>query len=283
MPLAPGFREIGTNELVNYLIRASGQEESDAVNPMPILDVLSLHHLSIDFRSELPEAMVSGADCPRALLSFPDRIIATASDLNEKRARFSTFHEIGHYVLPRHVEELVLCSHTDMSFHAQRTREQEANAFAASLLFHGERFRLDANTNALNVMTIKVLGDRYCASYEATARRLVETSLRPCMLIAYAKAKDDRNIDLTYKPSWAIQYLIASTAFAIRYFDALLADDAEDPFVTEIARKSTDITDSISTILTLGLPGHGHGEFHAEYFHNTCKVFCLLTPLGQVG
>ncbi len=277
MPMAPGFREIGSNELVDYLIRASGQGEVEAVNPMPILQVLGLHHLSIDFRSELPEAIVSGSDCPRAMLSFPDRIIATAHDLDVKRARFSTFHEIGHYVLPRHVEDLVLCTGTDMSYQAQRQREQEANAFAASLLFHGDRFLIEANTRQINAKSIKELGNRYCASYEATARRLVETNLRPCMLIAYAKAKDDRNIDLGYVPSWGVQYTIASPAFAIHYFDSVLGD-SDDPFVTEVLRK-TDVAESIITELTLGLPGHGLGRFHAEYFHNTFKVFCLLTPL----
>jgi len=279
MPFAPGFREIEPNELVRYLLRVSGQDEQDAVNPVPILDVLGISHLSLNFRSELPEVVEGTADCPRALLSFPDRIIATAHDLDEKRARFSTFHEIGHYVLPQHVEELVLCTDTDMSYHAQRQREQEANAFAAHLLFHGDRFQLEANAHAITATTVKVLADRYCASYEATARQLVEANLRPYMLITYAKAKSDRNIDLSFLPTWYLQYTVSSPAFAIRYFDTVL--DTGDTFVKIALDECTDIGQSITTKLTLALLDGGQGRFRAEYFHNFYKVFCLLSPLGE--
>jgi hypothetical protein len=278
MPLEPGFREISADELIRFLIHASGQDSAAAVNPKPILDLLRLQHLSLDFTRELPEVLVAGAESPRALLSFPERVIATAHDLDGNRARFSTFHEIGHYVLPRHVEELVLCTDTDMSGQAQYLREQEANSFAAAMLFHGDRFRVDANSHPISAKTVKELAETYQASYEATARRLVETNLRPCMLIGYAKAKSDRNIDLGFVPRWRIQYTVASPEFAIRYFNDV-SGDTEDPLVGRVVQEKTDVADSLSAELTLEIPGQRQWRFRAEYFHNTYKVFCLLTPL----
>ncbi len=115
MRLEPSFRDISAAELISHLLRASGQEKGDAVNPSPILSLLGLRHLSVDFQGELPEAVTPGGERPRALLSFPERVIATDRTLSETRARFSTFHDVGHYVLPEHVEAIVLCTDRDLS------------------------------------------------------------------------------------------------------------------------------------------------------------------------
>lgn len=279
MPFEPGFREIGADELVRYLIHTSGQDEGASIDPMPILDLLGLQHLSLDFQHELPEVLVAGAECPRALLSFQEKVIATAHDLDEKRARFSAFHEIGHYVLPQHVEDLVLCTDTDMSHRTPQTREQEANVFAAAIMFHGDRFRTDANAHPISATTVKELAEAYKASFEATARRIAETSLRPCMLIVYNKARDDRRIATGYEPAWDVQYCVASPSFAIQFFTEVRSDP--DNQYVMAAQLAEDIASSVVAEIMGTLSGKGSWRFRAEYFHNTYKVFCLLTPVGE--
>ena len=278
MRLAPSFGDVSERELVGYLLRASGQDGDGAVNPSPILDLLRLRHISLDFPNELPEAVHPGREQPRALLSFPERVIATDSNLREQRARFSTFHEIGHYVLPEHVEAIVLCTERDLSPGARSVRAREANSFAAELMFHGTCFTLDANTKEACAATIKELAQKYRASFESTARRLVEKSIRPRMLVVFESIADDRRIDISEPPQWRVKYSIASRSFSLDFFTRVAGDlDGRD--VAAILTPGRDIAESISKEETIPLPDGTEATFHAEYFTNHRAVFCLLRPV----
>jgi len=280
MRLEPSFRDISAAELIAYLLRASGQEDGDAVNPAPILGVLGLRHLSVDFERELPEAVTPRGEHPRALLSFPERVIATDCGLREERARFSTLHDVGHYVLPEHVEAIVLCTEGDFGPFARGAREQQANAFAAELMFHGARFALEANGRELSARTVKELAAKYRASYESTARRLVEKSVRPCMLIVFAEVANDRRIDLTQPAQWAVKYSIPSRTFAVRLFSGVEGSlDSED--ASRIAVPDRDIADSVVTEGRLALPDGTEHTFRSEYFYNQYNIFCLLQPVNS--
>jgi len=277
MRLEPSFRDIAPHELVSHLLRASGQEEGEAVNPAPILDLLGLTHLSLDFGSDLPEAVTPRGDRPRALLSFPERVVATDRELKEERARFSSFHEVGHYVLPDHVESIVLCSDRDLSRFARGAREQQANAFAADLLFHGVRFCLEANSLPICAGTVKDLAEKYRASYEATARRLVEKNLRPCMLVVYEQVAHDRRIDLWRQPEWDAKYSVPSPAFARGYFTRV-ASNPENPHVARVTMAGRDVAESIRAEERIPLRDGRTVCFQMEYFSNQYNVFCLLQP-----
>jgi hypothetical protein len=277
MRLEPSFRDISASELIAYLLRASGQEDGDAVNPAPILDLLGLKHLSVDFDRELPEVVSPRGEHPRALLSFPERVIATDRSLRDERVRFSTFHDVGHYVLPEHVQAIVLCTDRDLSHFARGAREQQANAFAAELMFHGARFALEANSRELSARTVKELATRYRASYESTARRLVEKSVRPCMLVVFAEVADDRRIDLTRAAHWTVRYSIPSRAFAVRFFSGVEGSlDSED--AARIAAPDRDIADSVVVEGRLALPDGTEHTFRSEYFYNQYNVLCLMEP-----
>jgi hypothetical protein len=268
------------HELAAYLLQASGQEEDTPVNPSSILDPLGLAHLSLGFAVDLPEAVSPSGERPRALLSLPERVIATDRQLTWQRARFSTFHEIAHYVLPDHVESIVLCTDRDLSHFARGAREREANAFAADLLFHAVRFSLEANSSPITAATVKELADRYLASYEATARRLVEKNLRPCMLLVYAPVANDKRIDIARAPRWDVRYSVASPTFSCLYF-ARVRSNVDNPYVLQVATADRDIPDSVTAQEAVNLPDGCTVHVQTEYFFNQYNVFCLLRPLGE--
>ena len=166
-----------------------------------------------------------------------------------EQARFSMFHEIGHYVLPDHVASIMLCSKSDMSYLTQRLHEKQANTFAVNLLFHGKRFTQQANSHAITARSVAELANDYQASFEATVRRLVEKNIRPCMLIVYEK----RRMWKMWEEGWDIQYYVQSPAFQHRFIGQW--DTApNNPDVSIIAVSVHNIIDSKQVMLPYTYP-----------------------------
>ncbi len=278
MDFDAGYLEIEPRELVSYLLRESGQGNRDAVNPEDLLSFLHLKFATFDFDTALPGEVRGEGVRPRALLSFPDRIVAAHSGMADHRLRFSVLHEIGHYVLPNHQHGLYLCDEQGLGFSARLTLEREANEFAAALLFQGDRFTLEANSHPTSAWTVKILAEKYKASYEATARRLVEQSLRPCMLIVF-KASDGRgriNPDAT--PVWTKKYTIASPPFKTQHFADLRSAVLPAGLAAIVTAPGRDIAESHECDVTVGDPSGKRIPLHGEFFYNQYAILALLTP-----
>jgi hypothetical protein len=274
------YLEIEPRELVRHLLRSAGQCDRECVNPQELLDFLKLKYLSFNFGRELPEEAkkaVSGGDTPRALLSFADRLVATDDGLDEKRARFSVLHEIGHYVLPHHEHALYVCDDFGLSFATRLVMEKEANEFAADLLFLGDRFSVEGNCRQINASTVKELANKYRASFEATARRLVENNFRPCMLVVFKPEQKRDSVNVDVVPTWSVRYCISSPTFKTTYFEKISGMVPAEA-VMAVTRPGHDIADGF--VCEIGITGHGVKEtmFRAEFFSNTYNIFCLLTP-----
>ena len=216
------FLHLEAQELVEYLLRAAGQNERSRVNPQDLLEFLKVQHLRFDFMTELPkEAKESFAGtAPRAMISFHDRLIATDVSLSDNRTRFSVLHEIGHYILPNHQHSLYVCDKQGMSFRTHLLFEKEANQVAADLLFLGDRFDQESNSRPISAATLRALANQFGASFEATARRMIERSYRDCMLVCFAN-KSLAIVDNEAHSPWNVQYCIPSPSFANRYFHKL--------------------------------------------------------------
>lgn len=274
------YLEIEPRELVRHLLRSAGQCDRQCVNPRELLDFLKLDYTSFSFAAELPDEAkrsLMGAT-PRALLSFGDRLIATDESLDDNRARFSVLHEIGHYVLPNHEHALYLCDDIGLTYATRLVMEKEANEFAAELMFLGDRFSAEGNARPISAATVKELAGRYRASFEATARRLVEKSFRPSMLISFKQ--DDRRdvIDVDAAASWAVRYCVASPTFKTTYFEKVTGK-APPEAVAAATQPGRDIANGY--VCEVGIPVLPDTEpkpFRAEFFSNTYNVFCLLTP-----
>ena len=274
------FFEIQPRELVKYLLRATGQYERESVNPADLLDLLGLEFASFDFQLELPVAAKEtvGDAKPRALISFSDRLVATDATLSESKTRFSVLHEIGHFVLPKHQHKLYICDDQGLTLATRLVLEKEASEFAADLLFLGERFSLEANSRPLSAITIKELATKYQASFEATARRIVEKSFQPCMFVVFKQEATRARIDASQTPVWSVRYCVASPLFRARYFTEVQGTVSPD-VVAIVTKSGRDIADSVIRDVAITSPTERADlPFCAEFFYNQWNIFCLLTP-----
>lgn len=276
------YLEIEPRELVTYLLRESGQFDRESVHTASLLEFLGLSYVSFNFDLELPqEAKQTVGDArPRALISFDDRIVATDSDLDENRTRFSILHEVGHFVLPHHEHSLYVCDDIGLSPATRLVFEKEASVFAADLLFLGDRFALESNNRPINAATVKALATKYSASFEATARRMVEKSFRPCMLVVFKKEARQSGDELSQLPTWGVRYCVASPTFKTQYFESL-SGTVPPEVVALITQPGRDIADSHNMEVAVRFSGdQKEHQFSAEFFSNTYNIFCFVLPRG---
>lgn len=261
------------DELVEYILAATSQLEPGPVQTERILDLLSLSRLDARFEDDLPEARTAAGEPVRALLHYGERLIAVDSSLGVKRSRFSALHEIGHYVLPGHLGQIIVCGDQDMGVNAARVQEREANAFAAELQFKGRLFKLETAALPVSAKTVKQTAEAFGTSFESTARHLVEGSLRPCLLAVF----QDGGLAEDGGRRSSVRYSVASPSFAQRHFSGLSDDD--DQHVARIWVPGRDVADSIVTSVTVRTGRDQTTRFKAEYFFNGYSAFCLLAPL----
>jgi len=259
------------SELVEHLLAETGQSEPGPAQVEPLLDLLRLSTVSIDFAAELPEARTTSGEPVRALLDYQERLIAIDAALSSKRSRFSSLHEIGHYVLPEHTGQIVMCSDHDLGFRAVHAQEREANAFAADLQFKGRLFKLETAALPISAVTVRDIAEVFDASFESSARHLVETSLKTCLLAVYEKTGESD----TETRSTSVRYSIASPSFEQRY-GARLNDDDNDR-VAAVWTTGRDIADSIADNIDVETADGETTSFRAEYFFNGYNAFCLLS------
>lgn len=272
------YLDIGPQELAEFLLKTSGQYNRDAVNPPDLLECLRLRYLSVDFDLEIPDEVKPEGSQPRALLSFPDRLIAVDRGLRPPRARFSVLHEIGHYVLPTHRHALYLCDAKGMSRWTRLTFEKEANDFAAELLFKGVCFAADAASMNMSVEAVVTLAGKYEASHEAAARRLVEKSLQPVMLVVFKDTAGKAQIDVDSPATWNVRYCVASPTFKDRFFAEITGGVPID-VASEIAVPLRDIRETIQREVVVDITGGKSVCFQAEFFFNQYNIMCLLVPV----
>ena len=198
----------------------------------------------------------------------------------DARARFSVLHEIAHYVLPRHQHALYLCDDADLAVNTQSVLEKEANAFATDLLFMGDRFTLEANSHQVCAATVKRLATKYDASFEATARRLVERNIRPCMLVVFRRESDRSIIDPDLPAKWVVRYSIASSAFSTFCFGEVQRGQVPVEIAAAVTADRRDIAASEMVEVPTKLTDGSVQVFQGEFFSNHHNIFCLLIPIG---
>lgn len=259
------------SELVEHLLAETGQSEPGPTQVEPLLDLLRLSALSIDFAAELPEARTTSGEPVRALLDYQERLIATDAALGPKRSRFSSLHEIAHYVLPEHTGQIIFCGENDLGYRAVHAQEREANAFAAELQFKGRLFKLEMAALPISAATVKDIATTFDASFESSARHLVETSLRPCLFAVYERtATSDAP-----EQSTSVRYSVASPGFEQVYGSRFTDDDNE--LVAAVWTTGRDIADSIEDNVDVETADGETTSFRAEYFFNGYNAFSLLT------
>lgn len=275
--LEANYLEIDSYEIAHFLLKESGQYDRDEVNPFELLEYLKLEYINFDFKENISSEFFLQRNIPRALLSFPDRIVAVDSSLSDERKKFSALHEIAHYVLPSHQNTMYLCDKNGLSCRTNLTFEKEANELAANLLFKGSLFSIDASQKKITTSSIKELKYKYGASFEAVARRFVEKNLKPVMLIVFKKSDNIPHIDIDTTPKWNVYYCIVSPTFGKKYFASVKGSVPDD--ISKQFMRYRDIEDSIIVEIPLNYGNQMKSSFKGEFFSNKYNLFCLLTPI----
>lgn len=125
-------------------------------------------------------ALVPMRDEPRGWV-----VICNAS-AKEGRRRFTVAHEVGHYLLHRHLlpAEGIYCKDGDLFQRDMKVIEKEADTFAASLLmpFHDLRRQLDPKAKP-SLDDLGALAGRYGVSLTALMRRWLEYTERRAVIV----------------------------------------------------------------------------------------------------
>lgn len=265
---------VDEDKIIDYFLATTEQEGMFPTNPSPIISSLNLQQLEFDFSKEFGKSQEKERQNYRALLSYDEKIIALNSSehksQNDSRVKFSLFHEIAHYIIPRHIEKFYLCSNMNMSERTIITFEAEANRLAADFIYQKNTFTKEANQYAIEAKSIFALKDKYGASYESVSRRFVERHILPCALVAYDKDCEGK---------WDVIYTITSPIFKERFFSKVIKDD-ENPKLQEVINK-LDIKDTIRDTVSIDIVEQGRCKFNVEYFYNAYRAFALIEPRGK--
>jgi len=273
--LKPIPGDLSHDEIAEALLSEAG-----ALNVLPtsesnLLDYLKLKQMSFDFGGE-PDFIQVAPDISgklRAALSVNHRVVATHSKLGAKRSRWGVFHEIGHFVLPEHIEKLFLDDDKTLSVWTHSRLEREANSLAAELVFQGDRFTEESLDYSLSCRTPLDLAPKYDASFESAVRRYVERHPLQCAAIVYEKcptlAEEDPQ-DERYR----IHYTVTSEAFRRQYFSGV-ESDSEFSSGSDIFQVHgvSQIGNIVRTELHVEKHRGSQWVFDSELFTNGYKVF----------
>ena len=144
-------------EMVQFLLSETQQTDVFPTKPEPIMKYLGLTDKVLSFKKALGPEQASKY---RAFLDYSDRTIWIDAALPDTMAKFSRFHEVGHFVLSEHREAIERCSDGDLSGFTDRLLEREANALAAALIFKGDVFTIEANGMTICLRSIVQLAEK---------------------------------------------------------------------------------------------------------------------------
>jgi hypothetical protein len=121
------------------------------------------------------------------LLQIEERRYFVDGSLSLPRQRFTEGHEIGHDALPWHEAAFWGEDHTTIDPSTKVLLEQEANQFAAELLFGAGRFTKEADQYAPGLEVALLLASQYGVSVHAAIRKYVEDSKHPIAVLALGR------------------------------------------------------------------------------------------------
>ena len=113
----------------------------------------------------------------RGIVRVADRIS------EEAQQRFVIAHELGHHLMHSVPGAISLCSDRDLTDYAPRSKETEANVFAAELLMPRFLFEPRCDVREPNLDVVLEIGTSFRTTITATALRFVELCPEPCALV----------------------------------------------------------------------------------------------------
>ncbi|WP_104017825.1 ImmA/IrrE family metallo-endopeptidase [Roseovarius nitratireducens] len=146
---------------------------------------IELEDIAFDQGAEIRYCDLSG--CEADILGYRDRaIISIDRNRGLRRRRFSIAHELGHWHY--HRGKKLQCRVDEYQPKHKQLAERKANGYAASLLMPHYLLKPRARDHQkLTFKTIEQFSSEFRTSLPATAIRLVEADIWPCMLICHTR------------------------------------------------------------------------------------------------
>lgn len=146
---------------------------------------IDLEDIAFDQGAEVRYCNLHG--CEADILGYRDSaIISIDQNRGHRRKRFSIAHELGHWHY--HRGKKLQCRVEEYQPKHKQLAEQKANGYAASLLMPHYLVKPRARDHKkLTFKVIEQFSDEFNTSLSATAIRLVEADIWPCMLICHAQ------------------------------------------------------------------------------------------------
>lgn len=211
------------------------------------------------------------------MLSVNQKTIYLDPDQTDRQKRFTTAHEIGHFVLPWQEASFHLDDRGTLSPTTKSTFEREANAFAGELMFGAGRFNAHADSDAPGIATPLALAAEYGASAAATLRQYVEHSGRSLALLATGLF-EQRHRGSVHIPVFAGQCAI-SGPFERRYgrLEGMVPSDRIRPEMPLFHLLSQMPAQGVGELAELTLQtARGATRFKLESFSNGRARYMLL-------
>ena len=120
-------------------------------------------------------------------------IIQVNSRADPNRQRFSIAHEIGHWELHPTIQQK-FCTASDMLDYLRSPEEVEANHFAASLLLPKKWIPKNVLNEDPGFNQVESLANCLGASFTCSARRYVELTSQPVVLVSSSKGQVDWSV-----------------------------------------------------------------------------------------
>jgi Zn-dependent peptidase ImmA (M78 family) len=220
----------------------------------------------------------------RAFLWPAERTIGIHKNLTPTRRTFSILHEIGHFVLPGHLQPVIseddkfIDSAEELSVDSLIQQEIEANKFAADCLFLLDRFDRTISGAVLDWLNIQVVANNYQASIEATARRWIEHTQEEKALVVFNPTS--RKPDAL--PPLEIIYTVTSETFRQKYFSRLVPGFKMGPDTLAFrVFHGLEYRERPEDVFFVGMPNGENLEFQMSLFSNSYRMFGLLSPIAS--
>jgi Zn-dependent peptidase ImmA (M78 family) len=262
------------------------------VAPVPIEDVIAavgLHkeNLFTMGAEDLPPRILALAKkfSGRVLgaMAIKEKVLYVDESLATPRRRFTQAHEVGHQALPWHEDAYFVDNRTTLRDDTRDLLEQEANVFAAEVLFGLNRFTDEVDSYAPSLAAALSVATKFGASGHAALRRYAATSSHPVALIAFGRYLVSSGAALTVFPNQCA----SSRSFTARYGDITSLIGQRPVFTTAhpaLATLATQRSQVNHEVHELRLDTkRGVVPFQAHLFFNGRLRFALLTRKSILG
>ncbi len=258
--------------------------------PTPVADIvacaelvvsqdITLSEVHADFFSNSFGVLHEALNKVLGLVDLREKVIYLDTTQLPQKQSFVKLHEVGHDVLPwQRAAYIYLDDETTLDPQVKDLFEQQANQFAAHVLFQLDRFEKDSADLPLSIRSPLALAKRYGASVHATLRRYVETSKLACALVVTESVPEVGTRGSFLRVRQAIQSPKFVHRFATLEWQPRISCDL--PYIEPLVRNGRlHLIENHEVQLddVGGMPI----RCAVEVFSNTYNFFILIFPLDE--